>query len=282
MLPLISIGLPVYNGEKFIDRAISNILSQDYPNLELLISDNCSNDATSSICQIYNEKDQRVKYLKQKTNIGGPANYKEVLFKSSGDLFMWHASDDWIEGKSYISDLYNSLSDNYDYAMPETKMVNASTGSETYIFSKFFSPKQEKKEFINAAAKYASFQFYSLYRKPKLIEFWPFLWKCRNYASYWEGLFVTAVSSELKGVFVRSATFVYFNNPLGWSSSLPSKKAIKPFCKYAINSFVYISKTNNLSFLDKYLILSSFAFQHIYTAIYLSLSILKRIIVKKV
>ena len=61
--PLISVGIPVYNGEKYLRRAIDSVLEQDYDNFELLISDNASADATAKICQEYTERDGRIRYF---------------------------------------------------------------------------------------------------------------------------------------------------------------------------------------------------------------------------
>jgi glycosyltransferase involved in cell wall biosynthesis len=281
MLPLISIGLPVYNGQKYLKRAITNILAQDYENLELLISDNCSNDTTQEICEEFCKLDRRIKYIRQNKNIGGAANYKEVLFKSNGTFFMWHAADDWIENKKYISNLYNNLKGSYDFALPEVKIVYEGAESSDYVFSKFFTVKQEKIEFVLAAAKNSNYQFYSLFKKSKLIKFWPFLWKCRNYETCWEGLFVNVFNLELRGVFVRSSTFVYFKNSDSWSSSLPASRVVKAFFMYSFNSFSYILRTKHLKFIQKYKILYIFFIQHFRTLTYLCLSAMKDKIIKR-
>ena len=62
--PLVSIGMPVFNGEKGLANAIVSILKQDFPNLEIVISDNTSTDATPEICRDYTAKDPRVKYYR--------------------------------------------------------------------------------------------------------------------------------------------------------------------------------------------------------------------------
>ena len=66
----VSIGLPVYNGEKFIRNAIDSILSQSYKNFELIISDNASTDSTQEICLEYAKNDNRIKYLGKKKILG--------------------------------------------------------------------------------------------------------------------------------------------------------------------------------------------------------------------
>jgi glycosyltransferase involved in cell wall biosynthesis len=92
--PLVSIGLPVYNGERFIRQAIESILIQDYANFELIISDNASTDATSEICQKYAERDARIQYVRNETNLGASPNHKRVFEMGRGDYFKWAAHDD--------------------------------------------------------------------------------------------------------------------------------------------------------------------------------------------
>ena len=92
--PLISVGLPVYNGEKVLVKAIESILQQSYKNFELIISDNCSTDNTKNICQYYRLKDERIKYFRQKHNTGPFENFKFVLLKSRGTFFTWMSDDD--------------------------------------------------------------------------------------------------------------------------------------------------------------------------------------------
>ena len=92
--PLISIGLPVFNGANKVASAIEGILAQSYQNFELIISDNCSTDETPKICERYAAKDQRVKYIRQPENIGATKNFQFVLEQARGEYFFWNAGDD--------------------------------------------------------------------------------------------------------------------------------------------------------------------------------------------
>ncbi len=92
--PKITIGLPVYNGEKFIQNILDSILSQTYENFELIISDNASIDSTFNICQEYVLRDKRIKYIKQDKNMGIIWNFNFVLKQSNEKYFVWAASDD--------------------------------------------------------------------------------------------------------------------------------------------------------------------------------------------
>jgi glycosyltransferase involved in cell wall biosynthesis len=101
-LPLVSIGLPVYNGEHFIAGALDSLLAQDYAQIELVVSDNASTDRTSEICQEYAAKDPRVHYHRNSTNLGVISNFNRVFKLSSGDYFMW-AGDHDLRAPTFIS-----------------------------------------------------------------------------------------------------------------------------------------------------------------------------------
>jgi glycosyltransferase involved in cell wall biosynthesis len=92
--PLVTVGIPVYNDEKYVTAAIDDILAQTYRNLEIVISDNCSTDGSQAICRGYVGKDARVRYVRQERNIGPHANFRYLMDHARGEYFMWAASDD--------------------------------------------------------------------------------------------------------------------------------------------------------------------------------------------
>lgn len=93
-MPRVSIGLPVYNGEKHIRKAIESVLSQTFEDFELIISDNASIDATEQICREFADKDQRIRYYRQDRNFGAGRNFNLVFELSKGEYFKWAAHDD--------------------------------------------------------------------------------------------------------------------------------------------------------------------------------------------
>ncbi len=109
--PLVSIGLPTYNGERFIRQTLESLLAQDYENFELIISDNASTDKTPEICKEYASKDQRIKYFRNERNLGAIPNVNRVIELSSGEFFML-ASDHDLWDKSFISKCVNVLTEN--------------------------------------------------------------------------------------------------------------------------------------------------------------------------
>jgi glycosyltransferase involved in cell wall biosynthesis len=94
MAPLLSIGLPIYNGSRHLREAIDSLLDQDVGDLELVISDNASTDDTAAICAEYANKDSRVLYTRNDTNIGAAANFNRAFELCSGTYFMWGSDDD--------------------------------------------------------------------------------------------------------------------------------------------------------------------------------------------
>ena len=92
--PRLSVGLPVYNGEKYLAEAIDALLGQSYTDFELIISDNASSDGTADICRHYEVLDHRVRYFRQPHNIGLAPNHNFVAEQARGSLFKWAANDD--------------------------------------------------------------------------------------------------------------------------------------------------------------------------------------------
>ena len=92
--PKVSIGLPVYNGDEFLEKAIESILGQSFTDFELIISDNASTDKTALICQAYAARDARIRYYRNATNIGGANNGNRTFLLAQGKYFRWAAHDD--------------------------------------------------------------------------------------------------------------------------------------------------------------------------------------------
>jgi glycosyltransferase involved in cell wall biosynthesis len=92
--PLVSIGMPLYNEERYLRQTLDSLISQDYANFEIIISDNGSVDGTSNICQEYAAKDQRIHYYRNETNIGAAVNFQRVFELAQGDYFVWVAGHD--------------------------------------------------------------------------------------------------------------------------------------------------------------------------------------------
>jgi glycosyltransferase involved in cell wall biosynthesis len=95
--PRVSVGMPVYNGERYIAQAIESILSQTFQDIELIISDNASTDATEQICREYAARDPRVRYYRSDRNRGASWNHNRVVELARGEYFKWQCHDDYCD-----------------------------------------------------------------------------------------------------------------------------------------------------------------------------------------
>jgi glycosyltransferase involved in cell wall biosynthesis len=92
--PRVSLGMPVYNAERYLEQALDSLLAQTFENFEIVICDNASTDATEEICRRYAEKDDRIRYFRNRTNYGLVDNFNLVFRLSRGEYFKWSSSDD--------------------------------------------------------------------------------------------------------------------------------------------------------------------------------------------
>ena len=92
--PRVTIGLAVYNGERFLEQTLDSLLEQSYADFELIISDNASTDRTEEICRVYTVKERRIRYSRNEENRGYAWNYNHLFALSTGEYFKWATADD--------------------------------------------------------------------------------------------------------------------------------------------------------------------------------------------
>lgn len=135
--PLISIGLPTYNRADDLKACLANLTGLDYKNIEIIISDNHSTDATVDVCKEYVKKDRRLRYYRQTKNQGPEKNSQFVLEKAKGKYFFW-ASDDDIRNSRYLSSLV-PLMEKYPKAVIAITDTTLFTDKRSYLIPLFFS-----------------------------------------------------------------------------------------------------------------------------------------------
>lgn len=161
----IFIGLPVFNGEKYISQAIESVLSQSYKNFILFISDNCSTDTTQQICLKYEKQDARVKYFKQVSNIGAKNNFlflKKQSEKYNFGYFIFIAYDDYWSS-DYLQDLKSSIKHDDFGVRGITKNVNEENNVIGTINQNTFYKGQIKKVFLDNEKYCKGLYIYSLF-----------------------------------------------------------------------------------------------------------------------
>lgn len=122
----LTIGLPVFNGDAFLEQTVRALLVQTFGDFELLISDNASTDHTEMIGRKFAAMDPRVRYRRNDTNIGLARNFNQVFESSSGALFKWATSDDLCL-PGYLEGCITTLDQSPDavLAYPKTRFIDA-------------------------------------------------------------------------------------------------------------------------------------------------------------
>ena len=173
VIPKVSIGMPVYNGERYIRPAIESLLAQTFTDFELIISDNCSTDNTKAICLEYMAKDSRIKYKQQQQNNGALSNFMFVLHESSGEYFMWAAADDywshnWLE--LLIADLKENINIAFGHVVgiSEAGLITDRYGYRRFSQNKFIRSIQL---FLSEEYHYKANFIYGLYRRTEVLKY---------------------------------------------------------------------------------------------------------------
>ncbi|MGL4634811.1 MAG: glycosyltransferase family 2 protein [Beijerinckiaceae bacterium] len=108
LVPVLSVGMPVYNGARTLEKAVRSVLAQTLAEIEIVISDNGSTDDTHEICKRMAAEDPRVRFVRQPVTLSITDNFKFVLKEARAPFFMWAAHDDVREpdtAEKFISSL---------------------------------------------------------------------------------------------------------------------------------------------------------------------------------
>lgn len=124
--PFVSIGLPVYNAERYLAGVIESHLEQTHSNFELVISDNASTDATAEVCADYACRDARIRVVREPRNRGLSWNHARVLALARGPYFRWGAGDD-VPSRGLVEEAVRLLEDDPASVLvtPHTKNIDA-------------------------------------------------------------------------------------------------------------------------------------------------------------
>lgn len=187
--PEVSIGMPVFNGAKTIEKAINSILTQTFEDFELLISDNASNDETKNICEKFAHQDHRIRYVRQSMNMGVYGNFQYVMKQAKKKYFMLAAADDW-RSPNFLELNISALESNSKYVAstsPNCHEGDENNKNKHIDFSLVGSTKERFAKFLQNAW-YSHGIFYSLMRT-EVIQKYKYLnlsyagadWSCNFY-----------------------------------------------------------------------------------------------------
>lgn len=99
-IPRVSIGIPVYNCEAYLEQTLAAVLAQTFEDFELVLSDNASTDRTAEICRDYAARDRRIRLTTHAVNRGAQFNFRFVFQSARAPYFRWCAGDDWFAPES--------------------------------------------------------------------------------------------------------------------------------------------------------------------------------------
>lgn len=119
--PPLTIGIPAYNAEATISQTLDSVLAQDFPDFHVIVSDNCSTDATAQILASYARQDRRVKVVRQESNIGGAANFSALPGLATTPYFKWQSADD-LMSRDYVGACFATIT-----AHPDTVLAYGDT-----------------------------------------------------------------------------------------------------------------------------------------------------------
>lgn len=115
--------MPVYNGERYIAKALDSLIAQDFRDWTMTVADNCSTDGTAGIVQAYCERDSRIRLVRHGQNIGAVNNFLFLVRQAQSPFFMWAAADDeW--SANYIGDCIALLQQHPDVGFASGTVVN--------------------------------------------------------------------------------------------------------------------------------------------------------------
>ena len=261
----VSIGIPVYNGEKYIRKALDSVLKQNFTDFELIISDNASTDMTKDICEEYVVRDKRIRYIRQSTNIGVIRNFEAILTLARGDYLIWLAHDDYYESENHIQLLCEKLQAGYTLAFSNVNIIEVNSEDQIVrCVQNWFGNFRESKtryEMNKFLVRKPSHQFYGMYRIDTLRKFFVYFVEDAYLSCFNEGRFLHKLFSCESCVFVDNIFLNVRMHEANVSRTIKAPLLLVDFMRYSFRiPMIYVSSP--YSFLEKLSILLLIAIDH--------------------
>jgi len=202
----VSIGLPVFNGEKFLKDSLNSILNQTYTDFELIICDNASDDYTEAICREYCILDSRIKYFRNSKNIGAAPNYNRVFKLSKSEYFKWCSHDD-LHDSTFVEKCVKVLDSDSSVvlAYPKTSFIDENNNEIKRVI------RPLKTDSLNPATRFKSLLPYGTMCSPIFGIFrYKSLEKTRLIGSYQRADNVLLARMALEGRFKEIDEYLFF------------------------------------------------------------------------
>lgn len=160
--PLVSIGVPVRNGAAGIMRALSSLSQQTHRHIEIIVSDNASDDDTAAIVERA-AADPRIRLIRQPKNIGMFGNFRATLDQAQGEFFMWAAHDD-ARDADYIERLLERLAEAPEAIVAMGRIVIEMEDGSSIVAPSPSTMGMDLRQRMQATGRLAPFTLYGLWR----------------------------------------------------------------------------------------------------------------------
>jgi glycosyltransferase involved in cell wall biosynthesis len=210
----VTIGLPVYNGAVYLDKALASLCTQNFQDLKILIADNASTDETGDIIKKWAAQDPRIEYHRHAENIGAVANFEWVLHNTDSRYFCFAAHDD-LWSPDFIASLYEAITKNSSLTLAAPRMITMfEDGREDNIFpfDEKIKDSASRLSRIRLSLKKAnSGWFYGLFDRMAFISYFKqvsgfkYAWG-HDFIIILPAIFANAVTGSDKAVYYKTQT----------------------------------------------------------------------------
>lgn len=206
-LPLVSIGVPVRNGSTGIDKALASLTHQTYTKLEIIVSDNASDDDTVAIVARSAAADPRIRLVRQHKNIGMLGNFRAVLDEAKGEYFLWAAHDDTRES-DYVEQLLSRLVETPDAILAMGRTISVEGDHNAVVEADPSTMGMNLRERMRTTGHRRPYAFYGLWRTALLR-------RIPMREAFWSADTPIILAAAAIGPFlyVPEAGFTYTNTP---------------------------------------------------------------------
>ena len=225
--PLVTIGMPIFNGAQYLAEAIESALAQDYSAIEIVISDNASTDDTASIARRYAERDPRVTYVRQETHLGSVIHFDRVRGLGRGKYFTWLAHDDLLSDARYVSTVVAYLEQHpdvvacaSDFYILSHELPGGMASQELPNLYEDRPWEETRRDFFVWPQNASSYAIYSMFRRDALART-PMIqrrYRGKLNPAWWEMPFLSTLAGygRIVALPMHLRTFRWLNTSVGW------------------------------------------------------------------
>lgn len=196
-MPEVTVGIPVYNGEAYLQRCLLSVLSQTEENFIALIYDNASTDGTREIAESFCQTDKRFIYFRQSENRGPTNNFLDVLAAAKTEFFFWLAHDDFIS-PNFINELLGLFHTNPQIHLAVPRILSIHEDGRTYGDARWPNLPNDRLDRIGLLLREAPPSwFYALWRKEELRRSFDRVWS--HYPYGWGSDHLTIYTQIIRG-----------------------------------------------------------------------------------